>query len=95
MTFPAFLIGSLISILLASIFHLIVGGNLKKYLSYLFFSWLGFWIGHYLSNQITFGLWKVGILDFGFCSIGSILIMLLIFWIDKGTEDNQETKEDE
>jgi uncharacterized membrane protein YjjP (DUF1212 family) len=95
MTFPAFLIGSLISVLLASLFHLIVGGNLKKYLSYLFFSWLGFWIGHYLGNRLSFTLWKMGILDIGFCAIGSVLLMLLIYWIDKGAEDNQEPKEEE
>ncbi|NMC28836.1 MAG: hypothetical protein GYA45_02045 [Pelolinea sp.] len=94
MTFPVFLLGSLISILVASVFHLIVDGNLKKYLSYLFFSWLGFWVGYYLSNRFSFSLWKVGILDIGFCVIGSLLVLLLIFWIDKGAEEDQESKED-
>jgi len=94
MTFPAFLIGSLISVLIASIFHLIVDGNLGRYLSYIFFSWLGFWIGYYLSNQITFSIWRLGILDVGINTICSILVLALIYWIDKGSEENQESKED-
>jgi len=94
MTFPAFLFGSLISILIASLFHLIVGGDLRKYLSYLFFSWLGFWCGYYLGNHISFTLWKLGMLDIGINSICSILVLVLIFWIDKGAEEEDEPKED-
>ncbi|HOJ00524.1 MAG TPA: hypothetical protein PLL88_02805 [Anaerolineaceae bacterium] len=95
MTFPVFSFGSLISVLVASVFHLIVDGDFKKYLSYLFFSWLGFWIGHYLSNRVSFSLWKLGILDIGFCVAGSIVVLLLIYWIDKGAEGPHEPKEDD
>ncbi len=94
MTFPVFIIGSIISILIASLFHLVVDGDLKKYLSYLFFSWLGFWIGYYLSSHVSLTIWKLGILDIGINTICSILVLLLIYWIDKGSEENQESKED-
>ncbi|RJQ40598.1 MAG: hypothetical protein C4545_08450 [Anaerolineaceae bacterium] len=95
MTLPAFLFGSLISVLIGSVFHLIVGGKLKKYLSYLFFSWLGFWVGYYLSNRISFSIWRIGFLDVGYCILGSILTMLLIYWIDKDAEDTQDPKEED
>jgi len=94
MTFPAFLYGSVISILIASLFHLIVDGNIKRYLSYLLFSWLGFWIGHYVSQRIRFTIWRSGILDIGICAITSILLLLLIYWINKGEEDDENSKEE-
>ena len=93
MTFPAFLFGSLIAILIASLFHLIVGGNLKKYGTYLFFAWFGFWLGYYLSNRIVISVWRVGIFDMGICIACSILIILFIYWIDNGSDDTEESKE--
>lgn len=95
MTFPAFLFGSTIAILVASVFHLIVGGNLNKYISYILFSWFGFWLGYYLSNQIAFSIWKVGILDLGINIACSLIILGIIFWIDKGSEEDTEKKEKE
>ncbi len=95
MTFPAFLFGSLIAILIASLFHLIAGGNLSKYITYLFFAWFGFWMGYYISNRIAFSIWSVGIFDLGINIACSLTILGLIFWIDKGSEDNENTKEQE
>ncbi len=93
MTFPAFLFGSLVAILIASVFHLIVGGNLSKYITYLFFSWFGFWLGYYISIRITFSVWRVGIFDIGINIACSILVTLLIYWIDKGSDENEDSKE--
>jgi len=33
-------------------------------------------------------------MDVGINTISSILVLALIYWIDKGSEENQESKED-
>jgi hypothetical protein len=93
MTLPAFLFGSLISIFIGSIFHLIVGGNFRKLVLFLFFAWFGFWLGYYLSNRIAFSIWQLGLFDMGFCVLGSVLTLLFIYWIDKGADDSSSTDE--
>jgi len=93
MTLPAFLFGSLISIFIGSIFHLIVGGNFRKLVLFLFFAWFGFWLGYYLSNHIAFSIWQLGLFDMGFCVLGSVLTLLFIYWIDKGADDSSSTDE--
>ncbi len=95
MTLPAFIFGSLIAVLIGSLFHLVVGGNLRKYILFLFFTWLGFWIGHYISNRMSFTIWRVGLFDLGFDILSSIIVVLIIFWIDKGSVEEKESKEEE
>ncbi|NMC46485.1 MAG: hypothetical protein GYA52_06585 [Chloroflexi bacterium] len=87
MTLPAFLFGSLISIFIGSLFHLIAGGNFRKFVLFIFFAWFGFWLGYYLSNRIAFNIWQLGLFDMGFCVLGSILTLLFIYWIDKGSQE--------
>ena len=53
----------------------------------MFFAWFGFWLGYYLSNRIAFHIWQLGLFDMGLCVLGSILTLLFIYRIDKGSED--------
>jgi len=88
LTLPVFIFGSIFAFLIGSLFHLIFGGNFKKLLLYLLTSWLGFWVGDFLSKQIGLRFISVGLLNLGFSIIGSLLFLFIVFWLGM---ENSET----
>jgi len=81
MTLPAFLFGSLVSWLLASVFHLVVSGNIKRIILYILFSWIGFWAGNYLGIYFGINLLKWGLVDYGMAVIGSFILLVFAYWL--------------
>lgn len=83
MTMPAFLFGFLISTLYGAVFHLIKDGGPGRLLLYVAFSWIGFWGGHLLADQLGWMLWSIGPLRFGVATFGSIFFLILGNWLSK------------
>jgi hypothetical protein len=96
LTFPAFIFGSFIALLIGSIFHLILGGDLKKLLLYLVMSWVGFWIGDYSGKQLGLQFIRIGLLNLGFAVIGSLVFLTIVYWLGMDNagiaEKNNERK---
>jgi len=87
LTLPTFIFGSFFALLIGSLFHLVFGGDFKRLLLYLFTSWLGFWIGDFISKQIGLHFLSVGLLNLGFSIIGSLLFLFIVFWL--GMENSE------
>jgi len=81
MTLPAFFFGSLIALLIGSIFHFIVGGNIKKLILYLVLSSLGFWIGNLVANQFNWNWFPLGIINLGGSLSGAFILMAVGHWL--------------
>lgn len=81
MTFPALILGVLISTLLGAIFHFWRGGGAGRFLLYLFLAWIGFWLGHFLADYWALSIDKVGQLHIGFATLGSIISLGLGYWL--------------
>ncbi len=81
MTIPAFLFGVLVSTLIGALFHLWKGGGPGRVFYYVFLCWLGFWLGHSLGRHISWILWDLGPLKLGFGIVGSVLVVLLGYWL--------------
>jgi hypothetical protein len=87
LTFPTFIFGSLFALLIGSIFHLILGGDFKRLLLYLITSWMGFWIGDFAGKQVGLQFLKIGLLNFGFAGMGSLVLLAIVYWLGM---DNSE-----
>ncbi len=81
MTLPAFVIGVLISTLYGVVFHLVVGGSFFRLILEIILSWIGFWIGHFIAEQLGWTFISIGPLHWGLATIVSILFMLVGYWL--------------
>jgi hypothetical protein len=81
MTIPAVLLGLILSTLYGAGFHLWKGGGLGRLILYLILAWLGFWSGHLLANLLGWTFDRVGGLHAGAASVGSVLFLLVGYWL--------------
>ena len=81
MTFPAMVLGIVISSLIGVGFHLVLGGNLGRLFLYLVFSWVGFWGGHILGDVLGWTFFSVGPLRLGMAILGCLLFLGAGYWL--------------
>jgi len=81
MTLPSFILGIFISSLYGALFHLWRGGDGGKLFLYLIFSWIGFWLGHFIGNTFTINLVSLGPLHLGTATLGSLIILGIGYWL--------------
>jgi len=87
MTFPAIILGMLISTLPGALFHLVKGGGLGKLILYLILGWVGFWIGVLLGNLGGLAFWKIGPLNIGMGLVGSLFLLGIGYWLSQIQND--------
>jgi len=80
-TFPQLIFGSLVAGLIGSSIHLVLGGKPLRLIFSLIFSWIGFWTGQTISNQLNISLLKLGTINMGIALIGAIFLGILGYWI--------------
>jgi len=83
MTLPSAIFGIITSTLYGALFHLIRGGSLWRLVLYIVLSWLGFWLGHYIAELISWDLLNVGPLNLGLATLFSWLFMLVGSWLSQ------------
>lgn len=90
MTFPAFILGFLISSVYGAAFHLWRGGNTNRLMLYLFLGWVGFWIGHTLANQFSITIASLGPVRLGYATLGSLVFLGIGYWLSlvEGESEN-------
>jgi hypothetical protein len=81
MNIPTLVFGGLIATLYGALFHLVRGGNLGRLLIYIILSWLGFLSGHFLAQRFDLRFFSIGSLNLGIATIGSLLFLVLGYWI--------------
>ena len=92
MTLPAFLFGVLFSTLFGAVFHLITGGSLGRMIILIFFSWIGFWVGHVLGTSMGWTFWSLGPLHMGMAAVGSLVFIGIGFWLSLLRPSSQAKK---
>jgi hypothetical protein len=70
----------LLATFLGSVFHLWKGGGGGRLLFLLALSWLGFYLGHLAGNIWNIQFLRIGPIQGGFGSLGSILLLVLGNW---------------
>ncbi len=81
MTLPAFLFGTLISILYGVAFHLFRGGNFGRLILFILLGWIGFWVGHVIAANFDWAFASLGPLHLGIATISSFLFLLIGNWL--------------
>ena len=78
---PTLIMGIFISTLYGTLFHLWRGGSGGRLLLYILFSWIGFWLGHFIGNLTGITFASIGALRLGTATIGSLLTLGIGFWL--------------
>ncbi|GAP06579.1 hypothetical protein ATHL_01434 [Anaerolinea thermolimosa] len=93
-TIPAFLFGFLVSTFLGASFHLWKNGGLGRLLLYLLLSWIGFWGGHFLADNLGWTFLSIGPLRFGLALLGCLILLFIGHWFSliKTTPSHQHSK---
>lgn len=81
MTIPAIVFSIFFASIFGSLLHLWRGGNLFRLVLYLVLSWIGFFCGHFLAEQLSIHFLDVGTIHLGFGIIGTILLLGLGYWL--------------
>jgi len=81
MTIPSLLLGLIIAILAATIYHFIRGGNGWRLLLFIGLSSVGFFSMQWLGDTLAWGLYPFGALDAGVGVVGSVLFLILGDWL--------------
>lgn len=81
MHLPAILFGFLVSTLIGAGFHLLKNGSLGQLLLDILLSWMGFWGGHLLCNQLGWTFLSVGPIRMGMAVFTSLLFLYLGRWL--------------
>lgn len=93
MPLPTLIMGIFISSLYGALFHLWRGGSGGRLLLYLIFSWIGFWLGHFIGNLTGITFASLGALRLGTATLGSLVTLGIGFWLSLiDTTDEQEPK---
>jgi hypothetical protein len=83
MTLPGLLFGLVIASLYASIYHLARGGSAWHLFLYLALSWAGFTAGHWLGYWLGWSFLRLGPLNMGAATIGSLILLGLGDWLSR------------
>lgn len=81
MTFPAILLGLLLSTLFGVGFHLWRGGGGGRLILYLVLAWVGFWVGHLVGDQLGWTFSSVGPLRLGMATLTSVIFLGVGHWL--------------
>lgn len=77
----ALILGFLVATAYAAVFHLIIGGPIRRLVIYLVAAWVGFAIGQLAGTMLNIDLFKLGTLHLLTASIGAWTALLLGWWL--------------
>jgi len=90
MTFPTFILGSIIAWLIGALVHLIAGGKLLRLVFCMLFAWIGFWGGNSLGNNLGLQILRYGQINYGPALVLSIAAALFGFWLSGENREEEE-----
>jgi len=74
---PTLTFGFILATLLGSLFHLILGGDVRRLAAFLVAGWVGFGIGHLLGVNLGIDVLSIGSLRTVPAVFGAIVVLLL------------------
>ena len=78
------ILGLILSTLYGALFHFWRGGGSGRLVLYLALSWAGFLAGHFAATYLNINFEKVGELHVGMASLGSLVFILIGYWLSLG-----------
>jgi hypothetical protein len=78
------ILGFVLSTLYGAFFHFWRGGGSGRLVLYLVLSWTGFLAGHFAAVYMNINIDKIGELHVGLSSLGSIVFIIIGYWLSLG-----------
>ena len=92
MTFAAFLLGTVIAMIIGSAFHFWKGGGLKWLLVYNLFAIIGFWLGHIIGKMLNAKFFLLGPTYLGMSLITCLVVLLGGYWLSMASVETSVDK---
>lgn len=92
MTFAAFLLGTVIAMIIGSAFHFWKGGGLKWLIVYNLFAIIGYWMGHIIGEMLNINFFRLGPTNLGFALITCLVVLIVGYWLSMAPVENTEDK---
>jgi len=89
-TFPTFILGSIIAGLIGALVHLIAGGKLIRLIFCMLFAWIGFWGGNYLAVRFGLNIFSYGQINYGPSVLLSVATSLFGYWLSGENKEEEE-----
>ena len=86
------ILGFVLSTLYGAFFHFWRGGGSGRLVLYLVLSWAGFLVGHFAAVFMNINIDKIGELHVGMSSLGSIVFIIIGYWLSLGGIDHRSQK---
>jgi uncharacterized membrane protein YeaQ/YmgE (transglycosylase-associated protein family) len=83
MTLPSVFLGLICSLLIGSLFHLVVDGGPARLLLYMILSAAGFGAGQWIAGSQHWTFLPIGPLQLGPAILGSLLVLLVGYWLSR------------
>jgi hypothetical protein len=81
MTVPSYVLGAIYTLLIGSLFQVMVGGGAGRLLFYLLLSLIGGAAGQWLGVWMNWTVLPVGPLNLGMVTIGSLVLLGIGHWL--------------
>ena len=92
MTLAAFILGTVIAMIIGSGFHFWKGGGLKWLLVYNLFAIIGFWMGHIIGKMLNINFFLLGPTYLGFALITSLVVLIGGYWLSMASVETSTKK---
>ena|SRR5579871_1942580 len=73
---PSITFGFILATLYGAVFHLILGGDIRRLALYLLASWLGFVLGHIFGSIFGLDIFNIGALHTFSATLGALLALV-------------------
>lgn len=83
MFLPIVLLGLVLATLYGAAFHFWRGGGVGRLVLFILLSLVGFWLGHWIVGAQGWNLLRVGTLQVGGGTFGSIIFLLIGNWLSQ------------
>ncbi len=97
MTLAAFLLGTVIAMVIGCAFHFWKGGGFKWLFIFNLFSIIGFWLGHFIGKFLKIEFLPLGPTNLGFALISSLIVLFGGYWlsmasVETSTDKNEKSR---
>lgn len=79
MTLPSVLFAFILATLFGAAFHLLMGGDARRFALYLLAGWLGCAVGQVVGTALAIDLFAIGPLRTGAAALGSLIALVIAY----------------
>lgn len=78
---PTLTFAFVVATLFGAVFHLVAGGDARRFALFLMAAWFGFAVGHLLAESLSLAVLRIGTLQMGGASAGALLSLLIVRYL--------------